>query len=70
MSVIVNGIKFTQISNGHVMGVKGGRMVFHAQQTRMMNENELKEYAEETVRFMESQHGYIDTEKNVVGFDS
>lgn len=62
MSVIVNGVKYTQISNGHVMGVTGGRMVFHAQYNRMMTEAELREYAEEVE---ELRNGHLDCTKAV-----
>lgn len=64
MSVIESGIKFTQVSNGHVIGVRGGRIVFHAEQSKTMSEDELREYAKNAVELLEEiQHGHTDSEK-------
>ena len=44
MKVEMNGVMYTQASNGHVMGVKDSRIIFHAQYNKIMSESELMEY--------------------------
>lgn len=44
MKVEMNGVMYTQASNGHVMGVKDSRIIFHAQYNKIMSESELLEY--------------------------
>lgn len=44
MKVEMNGVMYTQASNGHVIGVKDSRIIFHAQYNKIMSESELLEY--------------------------
>lgn len=44
MKVEMNGVMYTQASNGHVIGVKDSRIIFHAQYNKIMSESELMEY--------------------------
>lgn len=44
MKVVVDGVTFTQMDNGHIWMEKDGKIISHASRSGYMNENQLKEY--------------------------